>query len=112
MKTWTFNNSKYTSIPLSRFMSCKASDRYFSSKNDLIKTIKDNHFKLPPFFDIDSSEKSVVYVPKYDKCYYLEYCAYCGNGNNLKAYLTDVYNEDDKFFLLARDVNIVFKIIN
>lgn len=110
METWSFNNSRYTSLPLSRFIACSRNDKCDTTKRVIIKTLNDNNFEIPPLFDEDSDERSVVYVPKYDKCYYLEYYAYCGKGNNLKVYLQDVYNEDSKFFIMAKDVNIVFKI--
>lgn len=51
----------------------------------------------------------LIYVPQWDRCYWLEGLRYGGNGNKIKAYLVDPYN--GKYcYKEAKGMELVIKI--
>lgn len=58
-------------------------------------------------FTID--ENIVVYHPKWDKCFTLQGLGFHGNGNQLKANITDIYT--NKYcWVCAKDLELVKEI--
>lgn len=51
----------------------------------------------------------LVYIPQWNKCYWLEGLRYGGNGNRIKAYLKDPYNSKHHY-KEAKGMELVVKI--
>lgn len=55
-----------------------------------------------------ASTEVLVYNPKWDKCFWVSSLRYSGNGNQLKAYIEDVYT--GKYcYVEARKLELVVK---
>ena len=86
---------------------------------------KENHFESVAFnwedFKYDNipnkavkrlfngSYEPLVYVPQWNRCYWLAGLRYGGNGNRLKAYLIDPYN-DKHYYKEAEGLELVIKV--
>lgn len=89
MSEWKYNGKEYTTIPMSWV---------FNEGNSLCDG---DYSKL-------IEAKTLVYVPKWDKCYYLISLQHSGNGRQLKACIQDIYNKR-VYFVEARRLELVIE---
>lgn len=90
---WEYNNAYFSSIHYNW-----EEFKYNELPTDCVKKCSNDKFS-----------EILVYVPKYDKCYWLSSIRYSGNGNRLKAYLTDIYS-NRHMYLEAKWVELVIQI--